>query len=99
MFSIRTCFIFLLCIISAYMMHLYHDNKRLKTENNQLIETQKTQLNIVEINDQYKENDKELSKKISDKIENVKNIKSGNDKDFIKKSQCIFANFGTDYIC
>lgn len=84
----------------VWSIYNYNAKIRLEKENNILVYTKQAQENIIDIEDTKIQKGGELKFEVKKKEENIKTVKSNNEQDFIKKSDCIFKNFGKkDYEC
>ena len=87
-----------LCIYASYS---HSKIVKLEKENQTLQQTQKTQENIITITDENETKNTKLASDVNSKINEVKaKLLAKNQEDFLKKSECIFSNFGNkDYEC
>lgn len=87
-------------LFAVWSFYNYNAKKRLERENNILVHTKKVQENIIDIEDKKTQKGTELKFEIKKKEEDIKSTESKDLPDFIKKSDCVFKNFGKkDYEC
>lgn len=87
-------------IFIAWSFSNYQQKIKLRQENNVLIQTKQAQENIINIHDITRKIDENLQNEVEIEIQKTKKINSKNKEDFLRKSGCIFRNFGNkNYEC
>ena len=84
-----------------WVNHLHNKAIRLEKENQGLLQTKQAQENVITITDENHEKNRKLESDINSKVNEIKTkLLAKNQEDFLKKSECIFSNFGKyDYEC
>lgn len=87
--------------LGLYSTIMHNKVARLEQENGDLKTTQIVQESVISITDQSQNKNKDLNVEVKKKADKVKKEVSAKDQDeFIKKSDCVFNNFGKkEYDC
>jgi cell division protein FtsL len=86
--------LFALLLLANYVSILRHKNQILAQQNEEFKKAQIIQQDVININDENIQKSNDLSNKITIQTLKIKELNVVNQEEFIKKSNCIFSNFG-----